>query len=188
MAASEQRIVLSGVSWELYEQVLAAKGEASRPRMTYLHGELELMSPSGEHEQIAKMLARLLETWADELDIDLNGYKSWTVRAKEQARGVEPDECYTIGAGKAVPDLAIEVIWTSGGIAKLEAYAGLGVGEVWLWQQGRIEIFVLRDGRYAAAPRSALLPGLDLALLLSFLDVDHQTPAARAYRQALRRG
>ncbi len=44
--------------------------------------------------------------------------------------------------GREAPDLAIEVIWTSGGIDKLESYRGLGVGEVWFWREGRMEVFV----------------------------------------------
>jgi hypothetical protein len=44
----------------------------------------------------------------------------------------------------------------------------------------------LREGRYVARPGSALLPDLDLALLVSFLELDDQTAAVRAFRAALR--
>jgi len=40
-----------------------------------------------------------------------------------------------------------EVVWTSGGIDKLEIYRRLGVGEVWRWKDSRIEIHVLQGER-----------------------------------------
>ena len=77
-------------------------------------------------------------------------------------------------------------MWTSGGIDKLEIYARLGVGEVWFWREGRIEIHILRGGRYEAAARSALFPDLDIDLLGSFLDRPTALQAVRAFRDALR--
>lgn len=85
------------------------------------------------------------------------------------------------------PHLAIEVIWTSGGIAKLEIHARLGVGEVWFWKSGTIEVHLLRGERYEPASPSALLPELELQLLTSFLDHPTATQAMRAFREALRR-
>lgn len=52
------------------------RGEQSGTRVAYLHGELELMSPSIKHELLKKMLARLLEAYAEERGIELNGYGS----------------------------------------------------------------------------------------------------------------
>jgi Uma2 family endonuclease len=85
------------------------------------------------------------------------------------------------------PDLAIEVVWTSGGIDKLEVYARLGVGEVWLWRDGRIEVHVVRGGHYESATRSALFPELDIELLASFLDRPTALQAVRAFREAIRK-
>jgi Uma2 family endonuclease len=85
------------------------------------------------------------------------------------------------------PDLAIEVIWTAGGLDKLEAYAKLGVREVWHWRRGRISVHVLRGGRYRRASGSKVLPGIDLDQLASFLDRESTSAAIRAYRAALRR-
>jgi hypothetical protein len=50
--------------------------------------------------------------------IDLSPYGSWTLKGAPQQGGVEPDECYIVGADQSRerPDLAIEVVWTSGGI------------------------------------------------------------------------
>ena len=68
-----------------------------------------------------------------------------------------------------------------GALDKLAVYAGLGVGEVWFWREGRIQVHVLRGGAYARVERSALLPALDVELLARFLTYDDQTRAAREY-------
>lgn len=103
------------------------------------------------------------------------------------ARGVEADECYVLGDPEADrPDLAIEVIWTSGGLDKLDLYAPLRVREVWFWEEGRISVHVLRGGAYVEAPRSEVLPGIDLALVARFVARTDQSAAVREYRAALR--
>jgi Uma2 family endonuclease len=101
---------------------------------------------------------------------------------------VEPDECYSVGSGlPARPDLAIEVIWTSGGLDKLEVYRGLEVGEVWMWRDGVIEVYRLAGDSYERRERSALFPDLDLAEVARHIDVENQTEAIRRYRDTIRR-
>jgi Uma2 family endonuclease len=186
--AEDQRITFYDVSWADFELMLHIRGDHSGIRMTYLNGVLELMSPSVDHEAIKTTIARLLETYALERDIPLNGFGSWTLRKALRARGLEPDECYAVGAGRPLlPDLAIEVIWTAGGIDKLEVYRGLGVGEVWMWRDGVIEVYVLSGETYDRREGSTLFPDLDLAELTRHIDAENQTEAVRRYREALRR-
>ena len=108
----DQRVRLHDVPWSHYEILLAVKGDASVPRIAYLEGELELMSPSMDHEMIKSRIGRLIEAYAAHQGIDLWPIGSWTVRKAPAKRGIEPDECYTIGDPrmKSVPDLAIEVV------------------------------------------------------------------------------
>jgi hypothetical protein len=108
-------------------------------------------------------------------------------------RGLEPDECYKLGKldDDDVPDIAIEVVVSSGLVDKMAVYAGLGVPEVWEWRPGSRAIVVHRlvgDG-YQRSDGSEILPGLDLALLSSFVSPgDSQTRLAKAYQAALRAG
>ena len=155
--------------------------------MTYLQGELELMSPSRDHEALKTLLGRLLETYALESGIELNGYGSMTLRSRPLGRGAEADECYTVGGAKARPDIAIEVVWTAGGLDKLEVYRGLKVREVWLLRKNALEVYALRRSAYIRVPGSAVLPGLDLDLLVRHLGEANQTQAVRRYLHALRR-
>lgn len=177
------------VPWSGFEAQLALRGDAPAPRIAYLDGAMELMSPSVDHERLKTNICRLLETYAMARGIELSGYGGWTLRNAPKASGLEPDECYVFGVEQKAtrPDLAIEVEWTHGGIDKLEIYRRLGVPEVWWWRNDDITIYVLREGRYVAAPRSEQLPDLDLPLLISFLDHVPMTRAMREYRDALRR-
>ena len=90
----DQRVYLGGTLWADYERLLAVRGESAVPRITYLAGEIELLSPSTRHEWLKKVLARLVETWSEEAEVPLNGYGSWTVKRADRERGLEPDECY----------------------------------------------------------------------------------------------
>jgi Uma2 family endonuclease len=186
---ADQRVVLNGVPWSHYEAQLALRGEVSSPRIAYLDGALEIMTPSKDHERNKSYIGCLVEAYALERGIDLSPYGSWTLKHAPRKAGVEPDECYIVGADQTRdrPDLAIEVIWTSGGLDKLEIYRRLGVGEVWVWREGRIEVHVLRENAYQDASRSALFPELDLQLLASFLDRPTALQAVRAFLEALRK-
>src|SRR6266498_4332576 len=186
--AEDQRVTLYDVSWSDFELILQIRGDRAGVRMTYLNGVLELMSPSVDHEGIKKTIARLLEAYAEEQGMPFNGFGSWTLKNARRARALEPDECYSLSLGRPTsPDLAIEVVWTSGGIDKLEVYRGLGVREVWFWREGAIEVSVLTADRYERRERSGLLPDLDLDELARHIDAENQTESVRRYRQTLRR-
>jgi Uma2 family endonuclease len=186
---ADQRILTYGVPWAHYEVQLALRGDTSGPRIAYLDGALELMSPSKDHERIKSYIGCMLEAFALERGIDLSPYGSWTLKNAPKESGLEPDECYIVGDDQAkdTPDLAIEVAWTSGGIDKLEIYRRLTIAEVWLWKDERIEVHVLRSGSYQRTERSALFPDLDVAALCSFLDRPTALQAVRAFRDTLRR-
>jgi Uma2 family endonuclease len=187
IATADQRIIMHHIPWSHYEAELTVRGEKSVPRISFLKGTLELMRPSRDHERISAWIARLVEVSAEEHGIELSPYGSWTLKHPELA-GAEPDECYVVGAepDKPRPDLAIEVVWTSGGIDKLEIYRWLGVAEVWFWIDEQISIHVLRGDHYEKPGYSACLPGLDPGLLCSFLDRPLLSTAKREYRAAIR--
>jgi len=185
---ADHLIVLTGATWADYQRLLAIRGERSRPRITYLEGVLEFTSPSRPHESIKSMIGRLLETWCLERGVDISPYGSWTHESEASERGVEPDECYVLGDEPEPErcDLAIEVVWTRGAIDKVDVYRKLGVRELWIWKSGGLDLYSLRGEDYVRVERSALLPELDLAELLGFIDVQPMTRAVREYREQLR--
>ncbi len=180
-------VLLDGVTWTDYERLMAARGDRSAPRISYLEGALEIMSPSFSHEAIRSLIGRLVEAYCLDHDIEFMPAGSWTIKDQRRRRGAEPDECYVFGGRRpARPDLAIEVIWTAGGLDKLEIYAALGVPEVWIWRKGKLRVHLLRGGGYRTTARSRCLPGLDLELLCRFLDRTSVTRAVRDFRAALK--
>jgi Uma2 family endonuclease len=181
-------VVLDGVTWADYQRVLEIRGDRPTPRMAYLEGRLELMNPSKFHESKKSMVGCLLEAWCLDNGVDISPFGSWTLENKETKRGVEPDECYVLGDNPDAerPDLAIEVIWTSGGLSKLDIYRKLGIREVWIWKKGTLTPYVLRGEQYEPIERSELLPGVDLAQLVRYVEVQPMTKAVREYRAALR--
>ena len=182
-------IRLSGASWSDFERILELRGDRRGPRVSLLRGELELVSPSRSHERYKSTLGRLLEAWCIENGIDVSSVGSWTLRDPGLEVGLEPDECYLIEDRRSKveveadepqrPDLAIEVIWTSGGVAKLEAYRALGVSEVWMWQDGRIRVFVLEAEGYVERSTSRWFPSLELSVLEELAHVQPMTEAIR---------
>jgi Uma2 family endonuclease len=176
-------------TWADYERVQRMRGDGSVPRLAFDKGVLELMSPSTEHEELKSWIARLVEAWCFERDVDFSPVGSWTLKKKEKESGVEPDECYIFGPNrkKPRPDLAIEVIWTSGGIDKRDLYHRFRVREIWFWRRGQISVHAYRARGYEEVTKSEVLPGIDLPHLLSFLDRPTTSQAVRAYRAALKR-
>jgi len=180
-------VVLHGLSWSDYQRQLELRGERSLPRFAYLEGDLEIMTTSPPHESLKSRIGCLVEAWCLEKDIEFSTYGSWTLEKKEAERGVEPDECYVFGidTDPARPHLATEVVWTSGGIRKLDIYRKLGVQEVWFWRKGRLTVHSLNGDQYLEAATSAALPGIDLVQLCSYLDRPTTSQAIREYRAAL---
>jgi Uma2 family endonuclease len=184
----DERFVMHGVPWKTYALLREAL-DIPGLRMTYFKGSLELMSPSPEHERIKTMIARLVEMYAADRDAPLYGYGSTTFRRELKERGLEPDECYCVGADlRTYPDLAIEVVMTSGGIEKLPVYQGLEVKEVWFWtdESREFQLYGLGENGYERIARSRLVPGLDFDLLTRFVERTDQPQAIKEYREALR--
>jgi Uma2 family endonuclease len=191
--ASEQRVILSDISWEQYTTFIDSFiDQYPSLRVTYLEGVLEIMSTSNEHELLKTIIARLLEMYAVERNIELNGYGNTTFRDEAVLRGLEPDECYCFGELKRVPDIALEIYLSSGGISKLSVYEGLRIPEVWFWQvkKQQWKLYRLKDRNYQEIRLSEFLPDLDFALLAHFIQIitesKNQTQGITAYRDRLR--
>jgi Uma2 family endonuclease len=177
---------LHNLSWNDYERMLKIRGDKAVPRFHYLEGELEIMSPSIDHERITTLIGRLLEAWCEDRGVELMALRSWTLKEPKEERGAEADECYVFGTERRErPQLAIEVEWTRGILDKLEIYKKLGVDEVWIWRKGVIQVHVFAGGKFVRAQRSRRFPDLDLVLLASMLDRQTIGQAVRDFRKAL---
>jgi Uma2 family endonuclease len=174
------------VTWQQYESLLATLGDYAGLRLIYLEGALEIFMPSSEHEMLKKVIARLLERYAEEAGIPFHGYGSTTYRRQAKEMGLEPDECYCVETLKERPDLAIEINLTSGGLDKLAIYQGLEVPEVLMWQNQRLTLYHLGEAGYQAADRSQFFPNLDWQLLGQYVRPQDQPQAIKEFLQAIR--
>jgi Uma2 family endonuclease len=187
---SEDHFVhLRGVSWAVYERLMKLRGDGSVPRLAYEEGVLELMSPSQRHEELKAWIGCLIQVWCEVNGVDFSMSGAWTLKDRRKQTGVEPDEGFRFSdpPHPKRPDLAIEVVWTSGGIDKRDLYRKFGVPEIWFWRRGCITVHGLRSRGYQAIARSEVLPGIDLDELVSFLDRPTTSKAMRDYRAALQK-
>jgi Uma2 family endonuclease len=170
--AGEQRIVLRGVGWEIYEALLA-RLEGQPIRLTYDRGDLELMAPSYDHEHYKKLMGRLIETVTEELDLPCSSAGSTTWRKQIEDRGLEPDDCFYLSslakvAGRVPdlsvdppPDLALEIEISRSMLDRMTIYAAIGVPEVWRFDGETLHVHLLQiDGTYAPSSTSLNFPFL----------------------------
>jgi Uma2 family endonuclease len=163
-------IVFDGISWQQFEHLLTNTGNH---RLTYNKGLLKIMVPSAEHEYDKKLLANLLETLLDTLELEFIGLGSVTLKQSAYAKGAEPDECYYIKNAEKIrgksridlqidppPDLVVEVDISSK--TDLTIYQALGVPEVWLYTDAGLSIYRLENTGYQFSETSLLLPVLGL--------------------------
>src|SRR5258708_2409921 len=94
-AVAEERFVLRGVDWNVYEGILSALRD-HRTRITFDGRNLELMSPLPIHEFYTRMFDRLLVTLAFEVGLSMRNGGSMTFRREDVERGLEPDSCFWI--------------------------------------------------------------------------------------------
>ena len=182
----EERRIISGVSWERFEAFLNDMGDSLGYRVTYLDGVLELVSPSRRHERNKSIIGSLLEAYCQEKRIRYFPDGSTTFRKAEKRGGTEADESYCIGTEKEFPDLAIEVVETSGSINKLEVYKRLGVQEVWFFKNNHFEVYHFRGETYEQIEQSEVLPNLDLVMLAGYTIACDPLEAVLEFREKVR--
>ncbi len=181
----EERWIISGVSWQQYQVLLDDLGDSPAYRVTYLEGVLEIMAPSRRHERHKTLIGSLLEDYFKEKRILYFPLGSTTFRKQEKKGGTEPDESYCFDEEKEFPDLAIEVVVTSGSVDKLAVYQRLGVKEVWFFRDNRFEVYHLQPGAYQEIPKSELFPNLDLAMLAEYVLHPNPLLAALEFREKI---
>lgn len=154
---TDQRIVHHG-TWEQFK--LIQKGFDGSPgvRLSYHKGTIEVLMPGREHEIFSRLIGYLITTFLTEKGIFFQPTGAMT-QEKEGVVSAQADESYCIESAKPIPDLSIEIIFTSGGISKLERYKALGVLEVWFWEDGVLKLYRLQNGIYEQIDHSQL-PGL----------------------------
>ncbi|MEG4533648.1 Uma2 family endonuclease [Microcoleus sp. D2_18a_D3] len=161
----DQRLVHSGIYWQQFKLIQQGFSDSPGIKLFYYNGEVEIVAVSPEHEAISRIINILLSLYFVRKRIEFTPTGSFT-QEREGEASAQGDESYFIGrVTGTVPDLSIEVVFTSGNESKLSRYRALGVPEVWFWEDGVFALYALRDRGYDRISRSELLPDLDVDLL-----------------------
>ncbi|MEP0917572.1 Uma2 family endonuclease [Leptolyngbya sp. DQ-M1] len=184
-------LLFEALTWREFkavEQLLDRPGY----RLSFLEGTLEIRQMPGEpHETVKKRIAALLELYLLLRGFDFTPTGSMSLESESGLVKREADESYKLAPGRAHPDLAIEVVFTSGGINKLEAYRRLKIAEVWFWEDGVLEIYHLRgegdQRRYEKLTNSEAVPGIDLELFLRCINMVNHVEAVKTFQQAIQK-
>ena len=189
-ALPEQRLILPlSMTWEQFEALDSLLEYTRSVRLSYLDGYVEIMTLSPEHETIKCLLAGMLITFFLEKDISFTPTGSATLKSETKGSSKEPDLSYYFGEDRRereTPDLAIEVVFTSGTINKLEYYRRFNIAEVWFWEDGVFSLYQLNSEGYDRVDRSILLPDLDIELLSQCLQMSEEKEALKLFRNAVR--
>ena len=172
--------------WPLYEKLDELLG-GTGARVRFLDNVIEIMAPhSSDHEFKKGIIGRLVESYCRVKGIRFSTFGNMTLKHEEKEAGGEPDECYCFSENKEIPDLAIEVALTSGGINKLSFYGKFNVREIWIWRKGTLTAYVRNpEGGYTASNESTVLPGLSLADIEACVALEYTSDAIAEFEKRL---
>ncbi|MBD1830552.1 Uma2 family endonuclease [Microcoleus vaginatus GB1-A2] len=168
-------VTIPNVSWLEFESILQELGEKRRTRIAYSKSTLEIMLPLLDREIPKDLISDIVKILLKSAGRRYEPFGSTTFK-REGAAGVEPDACFyilnyqrMIGRRRLLPDdpppdLAIETDVTSK--TKIDAYKIIGVPEVWVYDSGRLRIYLLQDGEYVESDISPNFPEIAIAQLI----------------------
>jgi Uma2 family endonuclease len=177
----EQRVVLHGLSWEAYLQILNALPQSRGARLTYDDGVLEITVPLEDHEFSGRLIECFVRTLVEVMGLRMKTMGSTTMNYPQFKKGAEPDNAYYIQnqplvKGRNVdfaqdppPDLVVEVDITHTDIEKNKFYAAIGVAEFWRFDGNVWRIYQLHQGGYEEVEFSPTFPQVPKERLYEFL-------------------
>jgi Uma2 family endonuclease len=178
-AEPDHRVVIRGVDWTFYEQLVDSIPEGVHIHVDYDGKDLEIVSPSMIHDRSRGLLGRVVSLVAEECEIPIKSAGQTTWKRPEIARGLESDESYFFRAEKLAavakswarrsmkiadypnPDLAIEVDISPPEIDRPGIYAALKVAELWRFDGDLEQVIIERledDGTYRPIETSQFSP------------------------------
>ena len=167
LANQDQVLILTGMTWEDFEQLTGE--EYLGYRASYKNGEIIIVSPGRNHERIGSTISALVIAYCRKYNIPYFPFGSTTLKNPPLV-GKEADTAFAVDTDKDIPDVAVEVIFSSGSVADLEKYKILGVKEVWLWKQSQLTFYLLSDDAYQIISESNCLKNLKSSKFVEFVN------------------
>jgi Uma2 family endonuclease len=175
--AGDQKIVIRGVAWNVYDCLSQAIGDDQHVRLAFDGEDLEIMTTGYPHEQFKEILGKFVAAVSKALGIPRKTAGETTWKRPTIERGIQADQCYyfrpdKLAAAKAAwsrsatdiadypnPDLAVEIDLSDPKIDREDIYAKLQVTEIWRFDGETLRIEQLQDdGTYKPAEKSLFLP------------------------------
>lgn len=168
-------VTIPHVTWSEFESILEELGENRTSRIAYSHSNLEIMVPLPEHEIPRDLLSDIVKVLLKFVGKRYQPFGSTTFK-KEGIAGVEPDACFYINNYQRMigrrriqpddppPDLAIEADVTSK--TTLDAYEAIQVPEVWIYDSGKLTIYLLIEQKYQPSEHSPIFPEIPLVKII----------------------
>lgn len=179
----DSRLILQNQTWESYEKLLDAIGEASGLRVSFAAGKLEIMTLSTEHESFSRLLEKFIGFVCVTTGVDILSFGSATIKKSRRITGSEPDACFYVQNAAAIggkikvdfaidppPDVVAEIDWKHDSFYKFPIYASLGVPEIWRYDGYKATFYKLENAeKYVEIETSIALPILTAKVLGDFL-------------------
>ena len=179
---ADSTLLLRGVSWDDYEELLDTLGESRGLRIWYDTGRLQIMTLSPEHENYKGLISDMVRAASLRLRIKLLSFGSATMKKVVIHKGVEPDTCFYVQSASLIgnrvdidfakdppPDVVVEVDLHHDSFSKFPIYEAFGVAEIWRYDGQSLQIYHLEAGGYVMEPASQALPMFTADILSEFL-------------------
>jgi Uma2 family endonuclease len=187
-----------GISWEQFEQTIAAMGDKRSSRVTYDRGKLEIIEPAQAHAYYKELVGNLIKELADGMGKDYESCGSTLWKRQAEEVGIEPDNSFYFQNEGVVrgrmdvdlekdppPDLVLEIDLTPKMLDRMSIYARLGVPEVWRYSESFLRIYRLEAGKYTETEDSSIFEGFPVRQIPDFIRQNIMV-GSRARRQAFK--
>ena len=165
---SDRILTITGTKWSDYQKFNSE--EYPGYRVSYFKGEIIIVSPGLNHEIIAEVINRLIIAYCERFDILDFPFRQTRLEVEGKA-GKEQDIAYSFNLRKSLPELVVEVIFTSGDIKQLKtSYEIIGIPELWIWKDSEMTFYYLVDGKYVEISNSNILPKMESLSLAKFVN------------------
>jgi Uma2 family endonuclease len=167
-AQEDQILTITGATWSDYQEFESQ--EYPGYRVSYLNGEITIVSPGRNHERIAEVINRLIIAYCEKYELQDFPFGQTRLNTSSQA-GKEPDLAYAFYSDKDLPDLAVEVIFSSGDIETLKSsYKHIGIPELWVWKDNKITFYYLEQGNYIVIKSSRILDLIESESFVEYIN------------------
>lgn len=176
-------ITLHGASWQDYKDLHKTLGDDfSGVRTSFCCGVLQIMPNSTEHEYYADLIKQFISFIKARTRQRILFFGSATLEKDEKRKGAEPDAQFFVQRAALVsgnirfdiaetpPDVVVEIDVYHASKEKFEIYAAFGVREFWVYDEEKLRIYELINGKYEEIERSVALPILTGEILTEFLN------------------